>query len=126
MPDLWASNPSCSLLLASPNVNALPFPFVVYNSRADLRITADHPIFAAQPYSFQYGGCQISGMPINVSMALEWSHYRYGVFDEGRMPDVLRHPSQSTQCSRRTMPKQWSAQILTPSSDNQTPSRNSD
>ena len=26
-------------------------------------------------------------------MAREWAHYRYGVFDEGGMPDDLRHPS---------------------------------
>ena len=26
-------------------------------------------------------------------MAREWAHYRYGVFDEGGMPDDPRHPS---------------------------------
>ncbi len=26
-------------------------------------------------------------------MAREWAHFRYGVFDEGGMPDDSRHPS---------------------------------
>ena len=63
VPDSWASDPSCSLLLTSTNVNALPW---ARTHRADLRITPDHPNFGAQPYSFQYGGCRTPGMPINV------------------------------------------------------------
>ena len=63
MPDSLASNLSCSLLLTSANVNALPWG---RTHRADLRITPDHPVFCAQPYSFQYGGCRTTTMSINV------------------------------------------------------------
>lgn len=62
-PDSWANDPSCMSLLTSTNVSQLSW---ARSHRADIRITPDHPVFGWQPYSFQYGGCQKSGLPVKV------------------------------------------------------------
>ncbi|XP_057365444.2 calcium-activated chloride channel regulator 1-like [Daphnia carinata] len=105
LPNSWASDPICSRLMTMTNITLLPW---ARTHSADIRITPDHPVFGSQPHSFQYGGCQEPGLSINVPstfvsnftdltkariMAREWAHYRYGVFDEGGIPDDERHPS---------------------------------
>ncbi|KAK4030097.1 hypothetical protein OUZ56_023054 [Daphnia magna] len=105
LPDSWVSDPICSTLMTSTNITLLPW---ARSHSADIRFTPNHPVFGNQPHSFQYGGCQEPGLSINVPstfvsnftdvtkariMAREWAHYRYGVFDEGGMPDDERHPS---------------------------------
>ncbi|KAI9559851.1 hypothetical protein GHT06_013858 [Daphnia sinensis] len=106
LPNSWVRDPICSTLMKLTNLTQLPWP---RNHSADIRFTPDHPVFGDQPHSFQYGGCREPGLPINVPstfvvsnitnvtkariMAREWAHYRYGVFDEGGMPDDERHPS---------------------------------
>ncbi|XP_057365303.1 calcium-activated chloride channel regulator 1-like isoform X2 [Daphnia carinata] len=105
LPNSWVSDPICSMLMTMSNITQLPW---ARTHSADIRITPDHPVFGNQPHSFQYGGCQEPGLSINVPstfvsnftdlmkariMAREWAHYRYGVFDEGGIPDDERHPS---------------------------------
>ena len=145
-------------LLTSTNTTELSW---ARSHRADIRITPDHPVFGWQPHSFQYGGCQKSGLPINVPsafvtsdtvlakgkldfipwnseflkkliwlaylwlrnagmrMAREWAHYRYGVFDEGGMPDDQRHPSGylmfQTESSEKILRPNTCSDLITPS-----------
>jgi len=69
VPDSWINDRTCVELITTNRwwldgtPPALPW---ARTNRADIRIIRDNLVFGSYPYSFQYGGCQQPGLPINV------------------------------------------------------------
>lgn len=66
IPETWSENQECNDLIN----NTVPIPSWVRTYKADIDIISDHPVFGAQPYSFQYGGCGQPGLPINLPITV--------------------------------------------------------
>ena len=64
IPEQWNQSSACKDLIS----DGLPNLSWVRNYKADINIVPDHPVFGAQPYSFQYGRCGQPSLPISLPL----------------------------------------------------------